>query len=134
MLKEQRLSGSTNWINWVSTLRLYFRIINIEKYFIKDEEYENAPEATRNLALLIIRQNLLAEPLSLVFDSTDPLEVLNTLSASYEGTGPVIRQELYMDFHTIKYEHYKSINEFISAFKTFTLKLSNVGAKIDDIN
>ena len=91
MPKEQRLSGSTNWINWVSTLRLYFRIINIEKYFIKDEEYENAPEATRNLALLIIRQNLLAEPLSLVFDSTDPLEVLNTLSASYEGTGPVIR-------------------------------------------
>ena len=134
MPRDQRLFGSKNWNTWISTLILYLRIIKIDYFFHDTSKYLECPDEIKIQALLIIRQNLTAEPLSLIFDTTDPYEALNTLKASYEGSGPVLRQQLYLEFHSIRYEHYKSLNEFISSFKAYTKKLSNVGAKIEDID
>ena len=134
MPKSHRLSGSSNWNTWKSSLLLYFKLLRIDNFFLKREEYATISEEQKTLALLIVRQNLSDEPLSLIFDVTDPLQALDTLSASYEGTGPVLRQQLYIEFHNIRYEHYNSLNEFISSFKTYSKKLFNVGAKIEDID
>ena len=92
MPSEQKLQGSNNWHTWQSTLLIYFKLLKLDNYFLKLEEYQNISEDQKNQALLLIRQNLSTEPLALVFNDIDPSNVLKTLQASYEGTGPVIRQ------------------------------------------
>jgi hypothetical protein len=132
--EKQKLQGSKNWNTWKSSIRIYFQLLDIEPYFEDEITYKSIPTIQKTQALLIIRQNLTEEPLSLIFDKTDPFDALSTLSASYQGTGPVLRQQLYLEFHGIRFEYYNSLNEFISAFKGYISKLSNVGAKIDDID
>jgi len=134
MPEKQRLSGSKNWYTWISTIQLYLKLIGLDLYFTDDTAYSNITEIQKVQALLIIRQNLNDEALSLIFDESDPFKALRTLFSSYQGNGPVLRQQLYLEFHGIKFEYYNSLNEYISAFKGYTTKLSNVGAKIDDID
>jgi hypothetical protein len=85
-------------------------------------------------AYITIRQNLTEEPLALTFDLEDPVLIVKVLSSAYEGTGPVLRHKLYIEFHSIKVENYRSINEFISNFKRYAIKLANIGAKIDKVD
>ena len=134
MPEKQKLSGSDNWNTWKSTIQLYMKLLGIDGFFEKPETYIGITEIQKAQALLLIRQNLTNEPLSLIFDELDPYKALSTLQSAYQGTGPVLRQQLYLEFHTIKFENYNSLNEFISSFKSYLSKLLNVGAKIDDID
>jgi hypothetical protein len=115
-------------------LILYFKLLGIEKYFLDSTSYASITEIQKAQALLLIRQNLTSEPLSLIFDESDPFKALGVLSSAFQGTGPVLRQQLYLEFHSMKFEDYRSLNGFISAFKSYISKLSSVGAKIDDID
>lgn len=135
MPDKQKLTGSENWNTWKSTLQLYFKLLGIDKFFEgKPEEYAKITEIQKAQALLLIRQNLTVEPLNLIFDEMDPDKALSYLQASYQGTGPVLWQQLYLEFHGIKVENFHSLNEFISNFKGYLSKLASVGAKIDDID
>jgi hypothetical protein len=134
MPEKQKLKGPNNWNTWKSTFILYLKLLNLDTYFNDDTAYMGISESEKTQALLLIRQNLTEEPLSLIFDETDPFKALATLKSAYEGTGPVLRQNLYLEFHSIKFEHYNFLTGFISTFKTYLSKLLNVGAKIEDID
>ena len=89
---EQKLRGQENWITWYSSILTLLSLFGLEKYFHDEEKYKTNTDEEKTSALVIIRQNLTEKPLSLVLTEKDPSIIFNNLRASYEGTGPVLRQ------------------------------------------
>ena len=56
--KNQRLKGSNNWNTWLTTLYIYFKLLDLYQYF--DSNIIQKPTITeeqKTQALLLIRQN-----------------------------------------------------------------------------
>lgn len=128
---DQKLRGSDNWITWQSSIIVLFRLFFINSYFEDENQYSKIKNEEKIAALVIIRQNLTEKPLSLVLTEQDPGVIWKTLKASYEGSGPVLRQQLYLEFHQIKAENYKNIVQFISKFNDTLTRLKDCGASIE---
>ena len=131
---DQKLRGQENWITWYSSILTLLRLFELEKFFLSDTNYSTITEPQKTVALIIIRQNLTEKPLSLVLTEKEPSVVFIILKASYEGSGPVLRQQLYLQFHQMKVENYKTTIQFISEFKDILIRLKDCGATIEDID
>ena len=101
------------------------QIIRIRNHFINKNDYSTISEEQKTIALIIIRQSLSEKPLSLVLTEKDPGILLSQLKASYEGTGPVLRQQLYPQFHQLKFENYKTTIQVISEFEDILTRLED---------
>ena len=88
----------------------------------------------KTAALIIIRQNLTERPLNLILSEPDAQNVYITLKSAYEGSGPVLRQQLYLELHKIKVEDCKNTTIFISKFKDILSRITAVGARIEEID
>jgi hypothetical protein len=131
---SQKLAGQRNWLSWRTSIDLFFEVVGLKIYFTTKEAYDKIPAEKKPIALLIIRNNLSEEVLSLVFTETDPFEVITILNTTYEGSGPVLRQQLYQQFHQIKVEDYASVAIFIAKFQDLYKRLTNTGSKIEEVD
>ena len=73
-------------------------------------------------------------PLNLILSEPDAWNAYITLKSAYEGSGPVLRQQLYLELHKIKVEDYKNTTIFISKFKDILSRIIAIGAKIEEID
>ena len=131
---DQKLRGQDNWITQHSSILTLLRLFDIEKFFIIENKYNEISDDQKTASLIIIRQNLTEKPLSLILTEKDPKNIFDILKATYEGTGPVLRQQLYLQFHQIKLENYKTVVQLISDFKDILIRLKDCGANIEDID
>ena len=83
--------------------------MGLEKYFYNEERYKTIIDEEKTSALVIIRENLTENLLNLILTQKDPNMIFNNLRVSYEGIGPVLRQQLYLQFHQMKVENYKTV-------------------------
>ena len=61
----------------------------------------------------------------------DPNSAWVTLKTAYQGTGPVLRQQLYLQLHQLKLEQFKNnLVAFISKFQAINDQLKSVGSII----
>ena len=130
---EQKLKGSENWPTWHVSLATLLNLFGIYTYFESNNNYQNINTYQKAIALFIIRQNISEKPLNLILTELDPLDAYTKLKAAYEGSGPVIRQQLYIQIHQLKLEQFKNnLTAFISKFESLITQLRAVGSVIQD--
>lgn len=144
MPEESWLEGSQNYGDWKKTMMTIATASGLKRFLTEDpskpkqitssdknatkEEIRAWKDWTMGDAKMraVIYRNINASPMDLIAGETTALGCWATLEAFYKLKGPGAEFSAITDFVEMKYEHYRSLEDFISAFGKAARQLSDL--------
>jgi hypothetical protein len=144
MPQESRLKGSENYGDWRRKMMTIATASGLNRFLGDDpSKPERITSTGKNATKEQIRvwkdwttgdekmmttlyQNITANPRDLVANETTTLGCWTTLETYYKLNGPEAEFSAITDFIEIKYEHYRSLDDFVSAFGRAIRQLSDL--------
>jgi hypothetical protein len=138
LAEKQRLSGPENYQQWFQAISIQFRALQIPEFLDNPDPVSAQLSDPQKAALLLTLRNTLKEgPLSTIAFETDPAVAYKRLRLQYAPTQPILRQDLYREFHSLQFDGSITIVDFNAKFNTIVTRLRGLGveiAEVDQIN
>jgi hypothetical protein len=138
LAEKQRLSGPENYQQWYQAISIQFRALQIPEFLEDPDSVSTRLSDPQKAALLLTLRNTLRNgPLDTIAYETDPAAAYKRLRLQYAPAQPVLRDELYKEFHSLRFDGSTTIVDFNARFNTIVSRLRGLGveiAEIDQIN
>jgi hypothetical protein len=138
LAEKQRLSGPENYQQWYQAISIQFRALQIPEFLEDPDLVSGRLSDLQKAALLLTLRNTLKDgPLATIAFETDPTVAYKRLRLQYAPAQPVLRDELYREFHSLRFDGSTTVVEFNAKFNTIVSRLRGLGveiAEIDQIN
>ena len=83
---------------------------------------------------MTLRNTLKEGPLSTIAFEIDPAVAFRRLKLQYAPAQPELRNELYSEFHALRFDGSLTIVDFNAKFNTIVSRLEGLGVKIAEID
>lgn len=131
--EKSKLTGPNNYQQWLQAISIQLRALNIGD-FLKAPLVTTLPlnDPERAALLLTLRNTIKEGPLATIAFEVDPAEAFLRLQAQYAPQQTVLRNELYSQFHSLKFDGSTSVVDFNALFNTLVSRLSTLKVEIQD--
>lgn len=138
LAEKQRLSGPENYQQWYQAISIQFRALQIPEFLEDPDLVSGRLSDPQKAALLLTLRNTLKDgPMATIAFETDPAVAYKRLRLQYAPAQPVLRDELYREFHSLRFDGSTTVVDFNAKFNTIVSRLRGLGveiAEIDQIN
>ena len=117
LAEKQRLSGPENYQQWFQAISIQFRALQIPEFLQDPDSVSGRLSDPQKAALLLTLRNTLKDgPLATIAYETDPAVAFKRLKLQYSPALPVLREDLYRQFHSLQFDGSTTIVDFNATF------------------
>lgn len=135
LAEKQRLSGPENYQQWYQAISIQFRALQIPDFLEDPGSVSDRLSDPQKAALLLTLRNTLKDgPLATIAYETDPAVAYKRLRLQYAPSQPALRDDLYRQFHSLRFDGSTTIVDFNARFNSVIGRLRSLGVEIAEID